>query len=67
MSTKLLKVPEAAARLNLGRSHTYALLERGALPSIRIGRALRIPEAALEDFIRRNTRYPAGAGRADLG
>ena len=47
----LLTVPEAAHRLGLGRSFLYQLLMRGAISSIKCGRARRIPVSALEDFI----------------
>jgi excisionase family DNA binding protein len=49
----LLTVPEAAARLSLGRSKVYELLTRGELQAVRIGRAVRIPVAELEHFVAR--------------
>lgn len=58
MSERLLKVPEAAERLALGRSHTYDLITRQILPHIRIGRAVRIPEQALEAYIAERTVIP---------
>lgn len=42
---------EAAQALGLGRSTTYELLRSGELPSIRVGRRVLIPLAALEGFI----------------
>lgn len=47
----LLTVPEAADALGLGRSVVYDLLLRGQLPSVKIGRARRIPLTALEAFV----------------
>jgi excisionase family DNA binding protein len=47
----LLRIPEAAERLSLSRSATYVLVLTGALPSIRIGRARRVPAAAIEQFV----------------
>ena len=58
MTDRLLKVPEAAERLALGRTHTYDLITRGLLPHIRIGRAVRIPEAALNEFLKSRTVVP---------
>jgi excisionase family DNA binding protein len=49
----LITVQEAARRLAIGRSHLYQLLQRGALPSIRIGRARRIRVSDLEEFVDR--------------
>lgn len=51
MSTQLLTVPEVAARLQLSRTHTYLLIERGDIATVRIGRAVRITEKALADFV----------------
>lgn len=48
---ELLTVPEAMARLKIGRSAVYDLLRSGQLASITLGRARRIPTHALTDFI----------------
>ena len=51
-SNKLLLTPqEAAAVLSINRSTLYALLMRGEIPSILIGRARRIPVQVLEEWI----------------
>lgn len=56
-STQLaLTVAETAAALHLGRNTVYDLIRSGALPSIRVGRAIRIPQAALHEWITSNTR-----------
>lgn len=47
----LLTVSEAADRLGLGRSTVYELVMRGDIPSIKIGRARRIPTSTLEIFV----------------
>jgi excisionase family DNA binding protein len=47
MSPVLLTVEEAADALALGRTKVYELLDAGALRSIKIGRARRIPVEAL--------------------
>ncbi len=52
----LLTVAEAAKVLHVGRSMVYALMERGQLQYVKIGRARRIPKAAIRDFIRRNLK-----------
>ncbi len=49
----LLTVREAAERLSLGRSLTYQLITSGEIDSVTIGRARRVPVAALEDYVRR--------------
>jgi excisionase family DNA binding protein len=49
----LLTVSEAAARLGIGRSHTYTFVQRGELPSVKLGRARRVPVEALQEFVAR--------------
>jgi excisionase family DNA binding protein len=47
----LLKPQEAADALSIDRSTLYELLMDGTIPSIKIGRARRIPVSALEQWI----------------
>lgn len=57
MSDKMLiTVTEAALRLGVGRSFLYNLVLRGEIASIKLGRARRIPVAALEDFVEQRTQ-----------
>ena len=44
----LLRIEDAAKRLSMGRSKTYELVARGALPSLLIGRSRRVPLTAFE-------------------
>ncbi len=54
MSEKvLLRIDEAAALLGVGRSFLYALVQRGEIGSVKLGRARRIPVTALEEFVQR--------------
>ncbi|MGQ0825367.1 MAG: helix-turn-helix domain-containing protein [Actinomycetota bacterium] len=55
---QLLTIPQAAARLGVGRSTVYELTVLGELEVVHIGRCARIPAAALDDFVRR-LRYRA--------
>jgi excisionase family DNA binding protein len=52
MAEMLLDVRELQRRLSCGRSVAYALLATGTLPTVRVGRALRVPESALDEFVR---------------
>ncbi|MEU4495456.1 helix-turn-helix domain-containing protein [Streptomyces sp. NPDC023998] len=51
-TAQLLTVPEVMARLRLGRSKVYDLIRSKRLVSITEGRARRIPEIAVQDYIR---------------
>ncbi|MER7836633.1 helix-turn-helix domain-containing protein [Streptomyces sp. NPDC096040] len=48
----LLKVPEVMARLKYSRSKVYDLIRTKRLASIKEGRCRRIPESAVQDYIR---------------
>ena len=47
----LLRVTEVAYLLGLSRSEIYKLISSSDLPSIRIGRSVRVPRGALELWI----------------
>jgi excisionase family DNA binding protein len=46
-----LSVEETRTYLGLGRSTMYDLLRRKDLASVRFGRVIRIPRAALEKYL----------------
>jgi len=46
-----LSVPDAARRLGVGRNTLYDAIKRGEVPSIRVGRRLVVPIAALERLL----------------
>ena len=47
----LLTVPEAAKLLRIGRNLAYDLVARGEIPSVRLGRVIRVPRTALEQWL----------------
>lgn len=49
----LLSVEEVARALGIGRSKTYELIATGELEVVHIGRAARVPVAAVEAFVER--------------
>lgn len=48
----VLTIEQAAERLGVGRTLMYALVQSGAVESVRIGRLRRIPSDALDTFLR---------------
>ena len=44
----VLTVDEVAEALRIGRRQAYSAVQRGEIPSIRIGRSLRVPRAWLD-------------------
>ncbi len=56
----LLNVREVAARLSLPKSSVYMLIQRGDLPAVRFGKALRVAPQDLEAYVTANRS--AGGG-----
>jgi len=52
MQPKTITVPEAGKEyFGLGRNASYAAAERGDIPTIRIGRLLKVPVRVLEKML----------------
>ena len=47
----LLRVEVAAERLAVSRATLYRLIQRGELPTVRIGSAVRVPVMAIERWL----------------
>ena len=57
---KTLPVPEAGRRyFDLGRHASYEAAKRGDIPTIRMGRLLRVPVVALERMLEEAGQTPA--------
>lgn len=65
MDHLLLRPEEAAEQLGLGRAAIYQRLATGEIESVKIGRARRIPAAALQDYVAR--LRATGAAPAQAG
>ena len=51
VNSNLLTVPELAVELRIGRNAAYAMVKNGLIRSVRIGKTIRVPRKALEDFL----------------
>jgi excisionase family DNA binding protein len=47
----VMSVPEAGAKLGLGRNAAYAAAARGEIPVIRIGSLLKVPRHAFDRML----------------
>lgn len=56
-----ISVEEAGRRLGIGRNSAYRAAQRHEIPSLRIGRLLRVPVRALEKMIDRSGDKPEAA------
>jgi excisionase family DNA binding protein len=50
MSQRFFKVKDTAAELGISLSSAYELVKSGEIRSVRIGGALRVPAAAIDEF-----------------
>jgi excisionase family DNA binding protein len=56
----LLRASEVSELAGLGKSKTYELIAAGILPSVRIGKSVRVPAGQLREWIERlPSRAPA--------
>lgn len=53
-----LRVAEAAQLVGLSRAMGYKLVREGRWPHFKVGRAVRIPVAALRKWVESQTRMP---------
>jgi excisionase family DNA binding protein len=58
-------VPEAGQLLGLGRNAAYDAAKRGDIPTIKMGRLLRVPKAALHMLV--GAELPPQPGEPNLG
>jgi excisionase family DNA binding protein len=47
----LLRIPEAAETLGVGRTKIYELIATGELPAVRFGRAVRISVSTFQKWV----------------
>ncbi len=50
-SKLLLRAEEVATKLSVGRATAYEMMAGGVLPTVRIGRSVRVPLRALEAWV----------------
>jgi excisionase family DNA binding protein len=58
----LLRASEVAVALGVSRAAAYQLMASGALPVVRLGRAVRVPAQALAVWVEQATSPPAASG-----
>lgn len=51
---KLLKAQDVAELLSVSRSFAYALMQSGQIPTVQLGKAVRVRPEDLEKFIQLN-------------
>lgn len=49
---QFLTVAEVAAMMRVSKMTVYRLVHNGDLPAVRVGRSFRVPEQAVQDYLR---------------
>jgi hypothetical protein len=61
-----MSVPEAGAKyFGLSKNGSYEAAERGDIPTIKVGKLLRVPVKAMELILERACRLPAAREPAE--
>jgi excisionase family DNA binding protein len=60
-----LTVEEAASVLRLGRTAAYAAVRRGDIPTVRVGKSLRVPRQKLAELLGEPNENSATAANGD--
>jgi excisionase family DNA binding protein len=56
---QFLTVAEVAGRMRVSKMTVYRLVHSGELPAVRVGRSFRVPEDAVNEYLRKSY-YRAG-------
>ena len=49
---RFLTVAEVASMMRVSKMTVYRLVHSGELPAVRVGRSFRVPEQAVDDYLR---------------
>ncbi len=64
IDNQLLKAVRVAKLLDISRSKAYAMMTAGELPTVLIGKGIRVPAKALAKWVESGTRVPPKARAA---
>ena len=51
-NAQFLTVAEVAERMRVSKMTVYRLVHSGEMPAVRFGRSFRVPEAAVEQYVK---------------
>ena len=62
---RYLTVVEVADLMRVSRMTVYRLVHAGELPAVRVGRSFRVPQDALDAYLRSSATVEPGIARED--
>jgi excisionase family DNA binding protein len=57
---ELLSIPEICQELGMGKSWVYRRLRSGEIPSVKLGRSIKVKRADLEEYLEKQRYQPSG-------
>src|ERR687898_540256 len=60
---ELLSIPEVCQRLGMGKSWVYRRIHNQEIPSVRLGRTIKIKRSDLEQYLEEHRNRPAGGAQ----
>ena len=58
---ELLSIAQVCQRLGMGKSWVYRRIHEGVIPSVKLGRTIKVRRSELEDYLEEHRHRPAGA------
>ena len=56
----LLSIPELCQGLGMGKSWVYRRLRSGEIPSVKLGRSIKVRREDLEEYLESRRHWPSG-------
>jgi len=67
LDVRFLTVAEVAGIMRVSRMTVYRLVHSGELPAVRVGKSYRVPQKAVDDYLRDSFVEPESAPRLGTG
>ncbi len=64
---ELLSIAQVCQRLGMGKSWVYRRIHEGAIPSVKLGRTIKVRRSELEDYLEEHRNQPRRRGIKLLG
>jgi excisionase family DNA binding protein len=60
---ELLSIAQVCQRLDMGKSWVYRRIHEGEIPSVKLGRTIKIRRSELEDYLEKHRYQPSNGAR----
>jgi excisionase family DNA binding protein len=60
---ELLSIAQVCQRLDMGKSWVYRRIHEGEIPSVKLGRTIKIRRSELEDYLEQHRYQPSNGAR----